>query len=52
MKPKETDEIPNAETLAAIAEAEEMMKHPEDFKSYTDIDEMFAELDREDEEDV
>ncbi len=37
-------EVPNAETLAAMAEVEEMKKHPEKYKSYTDIDEMFREL--------
>ena len=42
--------VPNAETLAAFAEADEMMKHPETIKSYTDIDEMFDELERDDED--
>lgn len=37
-------EVPNAETLAAMAEVEEMKKHPEKYKSYTDVDEMFREL--------
>ena len=37
-------EVPNAETLAAMAEVEEMKKHPEKYKSCTDIDEMFREL--------
>lgn len=37
-------EVPNAETLAAIAEVQEMKKHPEKHKGYTDIDEMFKEL--------
>lgn len=37
-------ETPNAETLAAMAEVEEMKKHPEKYKSYTDVDEMFREL--------
>lgn len=37
-------EVPNAETLAAIEEVQEMKKHPENYKSYTDIDEMFKEL--------
>lgn len=37
-------EVPNAETLAAMAEVEEMKKHPEKYKSYTDVDEMFKEL--------
>lgn len=35
---------PNAETLAAFAEVEEMKAHPEKYKSYTDVDEMFGEL--------
>lgn len=37
-------EVPNADTLAAMAEVEEMKKHPEKYKSYTDVDEMFREL--------
>lgn len=36
----------NAETEAAFAEIEEMKKHPEQYKGYTDIDELFEELDK------
>ncbi len=37
-------EVPNAETLAAIKEVQEMKAHPEKYKGYTDIDAMFKEL--------
>ena len=37
-------EIPNAITLAAMAEVEEMKKHPEKYKSYSNLDEMWADL--------
>lgn len=37
-------EVPNEETLAALAEAEDIKKHPDKYKSYTDVDEMFKEL--------
>lgn len=33
----------NEETLEALAEVEIMKKHPEDYKGYTDVDEMIAE---------
>ncbi len=39
-------EVPNAETLAAFAEVEEMKKHPERYKGYTNIDELFEDLDK------
>ena len=35
---------PNAETLEALAEVEEMKKHPEQYKGYTDADAMMKEL--------
>ena len=35
---------PNAETLSAIKEVEEMKKNPSKGKSYTDVDEMMKEL--------
>ena len=35
---------PNAETLSALQEVEEMKKHPENYKGYTDVDEMFRDL--------
>ena len=35
---------PNAETLSALQEVAEMKKHPENYKGYTDVDEMFRDL--------
>lgn len=37
-------EIPNEETREALAEVENMKKHPDKYKLYTDVDEMFKEL--------
>lgn len=37
-------EIPNADTIAAIEEVEQMKKDPSMGKSYTDVDEMMKEL--------
>lgn len=34
----------NKESEMAFAEVEEMKKHPEQYKGYTDIDELFEEL--------
>lgn len=34
----------NPETMAAIAEVEEMKKHPEKYKRYSNLDEMWADL--------
>ena len=50
-----TDSIPfiikkpkfNKETLEAIKEADEIMKHPEDYKSYNNVYEMIKEIDNE-----
>lgn len=39
-----TRETPNAETLEAIREVEEMRKNPSLGKSYTDVDEMMEDL--------
>lgn len=36
----------NAETEAAFAEVEEMKKHPDLYKGYTNIDELFEDLDK------
>ena len=36
--------VPNAETLEALAEVEEMRKSPEKHKGYIDVDEMMKEL--------
>ncbi|MBQ7916100.1 MAG: type II toxin-antitoxin system RelB/DinJ family antitoxin [Firmicutes bacterium] len=37
-------DVPNAETLAALEEVKEMKAHPEEYKGYTDVDEMMKEL--------
>lgn len=37
-------EIPNADTIAAMKEIEEMEKHPEKYKRYTNVDEMMKDL--------
>lgn len=37
-------DIPNSDTLEAIREVEDMKRHPENYKSYTDVDAMFKEL--------
>ena len=37
-------DIPNDDTLASFAELEDMKQHPENYKSYTDLDEMFRDL--------
>ena len=50
-----TDSIPlqikrpkfNKETLKAIKEADEIMKHPENYKSYNNVYEMIEEIDNE-----
>lgn len=38
------NEIPNEETLEAIEEVKRMEAHPEQYKGYTDVDEMMREL--------
>lgn len=38
-------EIPNAITLAAMKEAEEMERYPERYKSYDSMDELMNDLD-------
>ena len=38
------DEVFNEETLAAFKEVEEMKKHPEDYKSYSSVDEMMGDI--------
>lgn len=38
------NEMPNAVTLAALKEVEEMKKHPEEYKWYTDVDELIKDL--------
>ena len=37
-------EVPNADTITAMKEAEDMVKYPEKYKGYTDIDEMMQDL--------
>ena len=37
-------DIPNEETLAAIKEVEDMERHPEKYKSYTDVDVMMRDI--------
>ena len=41
---KKSAEVPNSETLEAIREVEDMKLHPENYKSYDDVDVMFKEL--------
>lgn len=36
--------LPNAETLAALAEVQQMKANPESYEGYTDIDSMVKEL--------
>lgn len=38
------DDIPNQETLEALAELKYMEAHPEEYKSYISVDEMFDEI--------
>lgn len=40
-------DLPNAETMEAIKDAEEMAKHPEQYKSYGSANEMMEDLLRE-----
>ncbi len=39
-----TGEIPNEETIEAINEAKRIMEHPEQYKGYTNINEMMRDL--------
>ena len=39
-----TREVPNAVTLAAMKETEEMRKNPEAYKSYGNVDEMVEDI--------
>lgn len=38
-------EIPNADTVAALKEAEEIKKHPEQYKRYSSFSEILKEVD-------
>ena len=35
---------PNKETIEALEESEDMLKHPEKYKSYSSVDDMFKDL--------
>lgn len=37
-------DIPNAETVAAINEAEDMINHPEKYKGYSSFDELMRDI--------
>ena len=37
-------ETPNAVTLAALEETEKMKRHPENYKSYGDVDRMMEDI--------
>lgn len=37
-------ENPNADTLAAIKETQEMLMHPEHYKAYDDVDAMMQDI--------
>lgn len=39
-----TAEIPNAKTLAAMRETEEILTHPENYKSYSSFEEILKEV--------
>lgn len=41
---KKSDKISNCETLAAIEEFRDMLSHPEKYKSYNNVDEMFEDI--------
>ena len=39
------DHIPNEETIMAMKETEDIIAHPENYKSYDDLDELFKDMD-------
>lgn len=43
----ENEDIPNADTIAAMKEADEMDKHPEQYKRYSSFDEILKEIENE-----
>lgn len=45
------DDIPNADTIEALEELQYMKEHPEEYKSYKSVDEMFDEILGEDDDD-
>jgi len=44
--------IPNAETLAAIAETEDMIRNPHLYKSFNSIEKLLEDLDSDDEDEI
>ena len=42
-------EVPNADTIAAMKEMEEMERHPEQYKSYSSFAELLKDIEAEDE---
>lgn len=38
------DRKPNVDTLEALRETEEILKHPDQYKSYGNVDEMFRDI--------
>ncbi|MBR1497272.1 MAG: hypothetical protein IJ617_06580 [Oscillospiraceae bacterium] len=38
------NEIPNAETIEALKEGEEMIRHPEKYKRYANFDELIEDI--------
>lgn len=42
---EQSKKIPNEETIEAFKEVEEMKKHPEKFKRYSNFDDLLKELD-------
>lgn len=42
------EKIPNDDTIEAFAEAEDMEKHPENYKIYTSVENLFEDLNAED----
>ncbi len=45
---KASEDLPSKETISAILEMREELKHPENLKTYTSAEEMFADLEKED----
>lgn len=41
---KKPEEVPNAETIAAMKEADDMINHPERYKTFSDMDDLIKEL--------
>jgi DNA-damage-inducible protein J len=43
---KVVKEVPNAETRAAMDEVKEMKAHPENYKSYSNLNDLWTDLDK------